>query len=150
AQLQIEDDGISRKHVRIFLGPDGRYWLEDLQSTNGTYLNGVRTRTAGLEEGDQIQIGSPTALRFSFKPSLVEAEENLRRALAAAQVATFSWDLKSETITWSEQADQVCRAPVRHTGRTVLGFFELIHPQDRAQIQAALKRALEERLPFEV
>jgi pSer/pThr/pTyr-binding forkhead associated (FHA) protein len=38
ADFQISERSISRSHCRIFRD-DGRYWLEDLQSTNNTFLN---------------------------------------------------------------------------------------------------------------
>src|SRR6476659_6883358 len=57
AVIQIEDDGISRKHAKLLLGPDGTFQLLDLGSTNGTYLNGQRIAVSRLEDGDKIQVG---------------------------------------------------------------------------------------------
>lgn len=56
------DIEISRRHARIMRGSDGRYVIEDLGSTNGTYLNGRRIESAtALEPGDRIEMGA-TAL----------------------------------------------------------------------------------------
>jgi pSer/pThr/pTyr-binding forkhead associated (FHA) protein len=40
--------------------------LEDLQSTNGTQVNGKRVRSAALADGDEIQIGK-TLFRFAVR-----------------------------------------------------------------------------------
>jgi two-component system cell cycle response regulator len=72
AALQVEDDGISRKHAKVCLGPDHAYQLMDLGSTNGTYLNGDRVNVARLSDGDKIQIGSNTVLKFSLQDQLEE------------------------------------------------------------------------------
>jgi diguanylate cyclase (GGDEF)-like protein len=78
ASFQVEDDGISRKHAKLVLGPSGRYQLVDLGSTNGTYLNGTRVEIAELEDGDKIQLGSNTVLKFSLQDQL---EEQYQRSI---------------------------------------------------------------------
>ncbi len=60
--VTLVDEGVSRDHAVISC-EDGRYAIEDLQSTNGTRVNGKRIRRAELVEGDEIQIGS-TVLAF--------------------------------------------------------------------------------------
>lgn len=72
AGFQVEDDGISRKHAKICQSQKGGFQLVDLGSTNGTYLNGVRVDLAQLNDGDKIQIGSNTVLKFSLQDQLEE------------------------------------------------------------------------------
>ncbi len=63
--ITLVDDGISREHsVILFDEVDDSYTIEDLQSTNGTKVNGKRVRSAVLSDGDEIQIGH-TRFRFS-------------------------------------------------------------------------------------
>ena len=63
--ITLLDDGISREHTMIlFDDATGDYSIEDLQSTNGTKVNGKRVRSAELANGDEIQIGH-TRFRFS-------------------------------------------------------------------------------------
>ena len=66
-QIQLPDESISREHA--FLSYDegeGAWVVEDLQSTNGTKLNGKRVRSASLGHGDIVQIGQ-TKLKFLLK-----------------------------------------------------------------------------------
>ena len=63
----VEDDGVSRKHAKVILSPQGHFQLMDLGSTNGTYLNGIKVSVATLADGDKIQIGSNTVLKFSIQ-----------------------------------------------------------------------------------
>ncbi len=52
-----EDTYASQLHARIFR-KDGRVWLEDLGSTNGTYLNAKAVSApVALRRGDRLQIG---------------------------------------------------------------------------------------------
>jgi pSer/pThr/pTyr-binding forkhead associated (FHA) protein len=55
--LQLEDTYVSQMHARIFSKGEG-YAVEDLGSTNGTYLNRRRiTSPAELQRGDQVKVG---------------------------------------------------------------------------------------------
>ena len=63
--ITLLDEGISREHaVVLFEEADAAYSIEDLQSTNGTKVNGKRVRSATLQDGDEIQIGH-TCFQYS-------------------------------------------------------------------------------------
>ncbi len=52
------DPDISRRHARVARTRDGQIVVEDLQSSNGTYLNGVKLAGPGvLRDGDAIRLG---------------------------------------------------------------------------------------------
>ena len=78
AELRIVDDGISREHARVRFEEESLF-VDDLESRNGTYLNGEKIATAmPLKEGDKIQIGRTTVLRFAYHDELDESfHENL-------------------------------------------------------------------------
>ena len=48
---------VSRVHCRLTVLPDGDLEVTDLQSTNGTFVNGARIETARLAPGDTLQVG---------------------------------------------------------------------------------------------
>jgi pSer/pThr/pTyr-binding forkhead associated (FHA) protein len=48
---------ISRVHCRLTALTDGELEVRDLESTNGTYVNGERIETARLAPGDRLQVG---------------------------------------------------------------------------------------------
>ena len=77
-ELRVEDDGISRTHARI-RAETIRAWVEDLKSRNGTFVNGKRiSATTELHDGDKIQVGRGTVIRFGFQDDLDESfHENL-------------------------------------------------------------------------
>jgi len=52
----LDDRRVSRKHAEIRLRL-GRFTLYDLQSTNGTYVNGRRVAEIVLSDGDRLSIG---------------------------------------------------------------------------------------------
>jgi hypothetical protein len=63
ADVQIDDRYASSIHARLF-SREGRHFVEDMNSTNGTQLNGAALNgEAELVDGDTIQIGD-TVFRF--------------------------------------------------------------------------------------
>ncbi|GAA1350208.1 DUF3662 and FHA domain-containing protein [Falsarthrobacter nasiphocae] len=73
ADITVADDGVSRRHLEIFVR-DGGYWARDLGSTNGTHLNGFP-----LEQETELTDGSlltMAATRVSFRLAPREAYPN--------------------------------------------------------------------------
>ena len=56
ADIIVEDTGVSRRHVEIRLTPDGPV-ATDLESTNGTFVEGHRITNALLVDGNTITVG---------------------------------------------------------------------------------------------
>ena len=66
ADVRIEDRFASGVHARLF-SRGGGYYLEDMGSTNGTYLNGAQvTGESMLSDLDEVRIGD-TELRFELE-----------------------------------------------------------------------------------
>ncbi len=78
APVRIDDGSLSRSHARVVRGPNGKFVIEDLDSTNGTFIGNERIRQRELASGDRIQLGPHLTLRFAITD---EAEEMLQRQL---------------------------------------------------------------------
>jgi pSer/pThr/pTyr-binding forkhead associated (FHA) protein len=65
--ITLLDEGISREHaIVLYDAASDSYSLEDLQSTNGTQVNGKRVRSVTLTDGDEVKVGR-TLFRFCCK-----------------------------------------------------------------------------------
>ncbi|MES1227605.1 MAG: FHA domain-containing protein, partial [Armatimonadota bacterium] len=53
------DSSASRRHASVSPGPNGLV-MQDLGSTNGTYVNGMKLMSATLRPGDLVKIGATT------------------------------------------------------------------------------------------
>ena len=87
-QIRIEDEFVSSRHARVEKKTGG-YMIRDLQSRNGTYLNGSRITEAILAPNDRIRFGETV---FIFTESPAE-----------------TFDLVSKNSAW---ADQLRRLPI--------------------------------------
>ena len=57
ADFIIDAALVSRVHCRVSALAGGELEITDLESTNGTYVNGERIATARLASGDRLQVG---------------------------------------------------------------------------------------------
>jgi len=79
-EIEVRDRTVSRFHCEVFVDRDGRAWVKDLGSRNGTRVNGVRVREAELQDGMVLRVGQ---LELEFTP-LAERNE-----LPVAPVTSF-------------------------------------------------------------
>ena len=57
AGFVVSRSSVSRQHSRLFVDDAGNWWVEDLNSTNGTFVNEVRIRAQQLNDSDQVRFG---------------------------------------------------------------------------------------------
>jgi diguanylate cyclase (GGDEF)-like protein len=77
ATISIDDSAVSRRHAAIHSSPVG-FVVSDLKSTNGLFVNGKRVERHVLRDGDRVQFGSATVLKFCYQDEL---EQNLQQRL---------------------------------------------------------------------
>jgi pSer/pThr/pTyr-binding forkhead associated (FHA) protein len=62
----FDETGVSGQHVRLWCSAQGAFLLEDLKSTNGTFVNDVRIERRALVVGDRVRLGPGLELRFEL------------------------------------------------------------------------------------
>ena len=58
AAIAVSSTDLSRRHVLVRKNPAGQIVIQDLDSRNGVYVNGVKIHSAVLHDGDNVQLGS--------------------------------------------------------------------------------------------
>jgi two-component system, cell cycle response regulator len=81
--LVVDDPAVSQRHARIAIDANDVFYIEDLDSMNGTFVGGHRVRKSTLAPGDAIQLGPELQLRFSLSN---ETDESLQRRLYESSV----------------------------------------------------------------
>ncbi len=95
--IAINDSKISRKHCHI-IKEDDKYWIDDLRSSNGTYLHeNLVTSKHELHEGDRIRVGRTLFLFTLGKPAK-------KTKTTAGYVTKHLAPLKTPTGTGKQQS----------------------------------------------
>ncbi len=122
ASLRLRDDGVSRRHARIVVA-GGEVTVEDLGSANGTLVNGEPVRRAVLRDGDKLQLGPTTILKFTYADEL---EESLRRRMHDAAL----YDALTKACNkqhFLERLDIEVSYARRHKGPLALLMIDIDH-----------------------
>ena len=122
ADIYINDDGVSRKHAKIQYGM-GQVQLIDLESTNGTFANGDLVKRYTLQDGDKIQIGSTTILKFSYQDDIEEQFQKQLYDSATRDGLTGAFNKKH----FLESLQNEFAFAARHRTRLSLLIFDIDH-----------------------
>src|SRR6266571_473550 len=92
-EIVLDDSSVSRRHAEVRLGDDGWY-VNDLESTNGTYVNGVRIGPSEqlLRPRDIVQFGK-VAVVVETNDAAMEGPPSNQHVVAAAN-STFDEGLR--------------------------------------------------------
>ncbi|HEV3189768.1 MAG TPA: GGDEF domain-containing protein, partial [Polyangiaceae bacterium] len=123
AHVRVDDAGASRLHARITALDEGRYIIDDLGSTNGTFVGGKRIQHAELHSGDRINIGPNVSISFSILDSQAEIvahqlyESSVRDPLTKSYNRRYLVDRLTSEVAYAK----------RHSSRLALILFDLDH-----------------------
>src|SRR5579872_3069901 len=73
ADLVVDETGVSRHHARIARNADGGFYVQDLDSTNGTFVGAARVGISLLHQVDVLQLGPTLKVRFAMIDPTEEA-----------------------------------------------------------------------------
>jgi diguanylate cyclase (GGDEF)-like protein len=122
ADIHVVDDGISRRHAMIVHSNDAVV-VKDLGSTNGTFCNGERIGEHTLSDGDKIQVGSTTILKFTFHDSLDETFQRQMYESALRDGLTKIFNKKY----FLDRLESEFAYAIRHQTPLSLVMFDLDH-----------------------
>jgi diguanylate cyclase (GGDEF)-like protein len=123
ASIQTDDRGLSRRHARVYRESD-RYFIEDLGSSNGSYVGGERVvgRTE-LRDGARITLSATFVLRFNL---VDDVEERVTKQLFEASTRDALMGIYNRRYFDERMAAEVSFAH-RHKGMLGLLMFDIDH-----------------------
>jgi diguanylate cyclase (GGDEF)-like protein len=123
ANVRIEDSGVSRAHTKFVRVSGDRLKVEDLGSTNGTWVNGARVASADIGPGEVVQIGPNVILSFSL---VDEVEERLSKQLFESSTRDALTGAYNRKYLMQRLASEVAYAN-RHRSKLAVVLFDLDH-----------------------
>jgi len=87
--------------------------------------------------------------RKQAEEQIATHQEQLEEAQALARLGSWSWDIPSGTLNWSDELYRRFGREPKEFSPTHEGFLELLYPEDRAPIEAAIEGALSAQRPYD-
>jgi pSer/pThr/pTyr-binding forkhead associated (FHA) protein len=113
-QLRPKSESVSRRHCAIVV-KEGRVYIQDLNSRNGTFVNGKRLppdKAKSIKDGDKLTVGKldfelmvDFGLGGTKKPEVRDVSDAVERVVATSDSKSGEVDVSS----WLEEADQIDR-----------------------------------------
>jgi diguanylate cyclase (GGDEF)-like protein len=130
----VDDPHVSRRHAKIVESSDGEMQVIDLESTNGTFVNGVRVNARALLNGDRVQLGGTgeagqnggpcgVTLKFSYQDRV---EEQIQRRLWESATQDSLTGAYNRTYFRERLAHDVHHA-LRHNRPLSLALLDVDH-----------------------
>ncbi|MGD8861496.1 MAG: GGDEF domain-containing protein [Myxococcales bacterium] len=122
ADIVLTQPGISRAHARVLQGPAG-FAIEDLGSTNGTFVEGTRVDAiTPLRDRDRIQIGG-VVLRFALQDRMAHEAERRRYEMSVRDGLTGLYNRRH----FDERLAGEFSYAVRHTSDLSVIIVDIDH-----------------------
>ncbi len=123
-----------------------------LRRLDGSEVWGMQTVNLIRDEPGQPEILQGTLIDFTERKQVEQAlllsESRLEEAQRLAHVGSWTWDVATRTMTWS---DELCRiygvSPACHRP-SYEDFLERVHPEDRTAVEALVAKVMLERKPL--
>jgi transcriptional regulator with GAF, ATPase, and Fis domain len=149
-RLSVSDPSLSRQHC-VISSRDGHFLIRDLESRNGSFVNGVPVRERVLADGDEVQIGNSLFLFLSEEEELTPTSIGTPVRLDERSVLTGATVvLRSEDSRYF-QPDKIATAPLPalRVGRDLKALLKISTAINSVRKLEVLERQLMECI-FEV
>ncbi len=120
-EIFLDEDSVSRRHALLRTSSAGEVSVEDLGSTNGTYVNGDRVELAVLADGDRLLFGSSVVLKLNLEDT---PEARAHRHLYEAATRDALTGLYNQRAFLARLTEELSFAR-RHRTRLALALVDL-------------------------
>jgi PAS domain S-box-containing protein len=138
----------AHRHVALCLEHPGRTMSWEIRKVrkNGSMLWVRETAKAVVREKNQLIVlivGEDITERVDAQEKLRRSETFLAEAQKISHTGSWSWNLPSGTLVWSEEHSRIFGVdPQARTSPTFGLFLQLVHPEDRPRIRNILDEAI--------
>jgi hypothetical protein len=96
ADLVVDEPGLSLRHARFARTPGGSFYVEDLQSTNGTLVGATRVGVALVRQMGVLQLGPDLRVRFAVVDCPPDARSCTRKCSCHRGSGSAGWPRTDE------------------------------------------------------
>ena len=121
----------------------------ELRTETQDLESAVKARTAELESTME-ELEKEVASRALSESVLEEKQRQLNEAESLAHVGSWSWDIVTDTISWSDELFRIYGLEKQDARLAYEKYLTLQHPEARDQVAAKVREALEHGTPYRI
>ena len=142
ARTREEADRIARQEDAT-PGFENRYRHKD-----GSYRWLLWSIVGSASNGLIYAVAKDVTERRGAEDRLRKSEAQLAEAERTVQLGSWEWDIEADQIIWSRELYRIFGQDPAAVAPSYEAYLELSHPEDREQLEAAVRRALADHEPF--
>ncbi|MEO6155961.1 MAG: EAL domain-containing protein, partial [Thermomonas sp.] len=123
-----------------------------LRRRDGKEVWGMETVNLIRDDQGQSEVIQGTLMDFTERKqaeqALLLSEARLEKAQRLGHLGSWTWDLTSRTLFWSDELCRICGVPPGYQCHSFADFLEHVHTDDRAEVKAILAKAMLDHQPF--
>jgi diguanylate cyclase (GGDEF)-like protein/PAS domain S-box-containing protein len=123
-----------------------------LRRRDGAEVWGIETVNMILDDQGQAEVIQGTLIDFTerkhVEQALLLSESRLGEAQRLGHLGSWTWDLSTRTLTWSDELCRIYGVPPAYHRPAYEDFLDRIHPEDRATVEALVAQAMLDHKPF--
>lgn len=123
-----------------------------LRRADGTEVWGMETVNLILDDPGQPEVMQGTLIDFTerkhVEQALLLSESRLEKAQSLGHLGSWTWDLATHTLTWSDELCRIYGVPPAYHCPTYEDFLDRVHPEDRGEVEALIAQAMLDRKPL--
>jgi len=120
---------------------------EELEVSYEALEGRVEERTAQLARTNK-ELLEEIAERRKAEAVIRKRDKQLVEAQQIAQMGNWEWDIRSNTLTWSEEMHRIYGLRQDESPESFQDFLAHVHPEDLAVVREKVRRAFSEKEPF--
>ncbi|MCF7815364.1 MAG: PAS domain-containing protein, partial [Candidatus Cloacimonetes bacterium] len=136
----VNSDGLLDMEYRLRISEDNYIWVRSSFSVTPMENGGYRWQGLIFEITAQKKMEN----------ELIENEKLLNKTQQMAHVGSWTLDLITQKIYWSEEISQILGVDDKTTERTLFNVMKRMHPEDLKRIRREFVRSLKTRQPYDI
>jgi PAS domain S-box-containing protein len=111
-------------------------------------VNVIREYTADGEVEKILVFCQDVSDKKQFEDRLRRSEKELAQIEKIAHLGSWTWDIPSDTVTWSEELYRIYGTAPAEGGQTFQDYLRRVHPEDRERVTNLIETSLKDLRPF--
>jgi PAS domain S-box-containing protein len=120
-----------------------------IAGTDATTRVQIIQALVGLLAVSLLVVGATLVERETANEAVRQTADRLAEAQALTHIGSWEWDIATDRIDWSDELYRIFGLAPHSIDLTYEAIFERVHPDDRARVDAALRRAYADRVPVD-